>query len=39
MTPKSMFTRPAVVIQLSVALMAGTRLTGCSDDENGEILE
>ncbi len=37
MTPKLMFARPAVAIQLSVALMTSFIVTGCSDEENGEI--
>ncbi len=35
MTPKLMFARPAII--LSVAVMAGITLTGCSDEENGDI--
>lgn len=35
MNPKLMFFRPAII--LSVALMAGMTLTGCSDEENGDI--
>lgn len=35
MNPKLMFARPAII--LSVAVMAGITLTGCSDEENGDI--